>query len=363
LVLSHNSRLAERVRETLRSEIQRGRWTKQLPSERKLSKEFQVSRPTIRLALRALQKEDIVHIQPGQPSAVVKRLRKPSPLSRRRPEVILVRNDRIKPDVTSVTLVTDLLRQRLHRLGYGLQIKDAFPYGVKKYEQALSEIDRDFCPAFYLLTSVPPSVHRWFDSRGLPALILGSRTPDVHLPAIEVDPEARIRHGVQYLVRRGHRCLGLLQSPLTTLGQVRYHQAFLDCCARESTRGVRGIIQTILTRPHALENAVRRMFDRAGRPTAVIVTNLEFTIGVYSMLGELGLYVPRDVSVITCYHYPLLDFLRPVPTRYEFSWEVWANRVVRIFRNYLRIGVLPNQLWNIIPTLRAGRSVAGIPTT
>jgi len=37
-----------------------------------------------------------------------------------------------------------------------------------------------------------------------------------------------------------------------------------------------------------------------------------------------------------------------------------ARRLVRIVRDYLNLGVRPNRFWNLLPTLREGKSVATI---
>jgi DNA-binding LacI/PurR family transcriptional regulator/DNA-binding transcriptional regulator YhcF (GntR family) len=355
------SLLPERVRDAIRSDIQRGRWSGQLPSERRLAQEFQISRPTVHTALCALQAEGLVRARSGEAWYIIQRSTDKPRTTVRRAEVALVRYAKMWPDMTSLLPLTDSLRQKLHRLGYGLLLADASVHGAKGLEKTLGKIDAEYQPSFYLLSSVPPEVHRWFERRETPAIVLGSRLPDVRLPAIEFDPETTFRHAVQYLLRRGHRRIALLNVPLASTGTERVNHSFLKTCADWRDGEVQGVIHNTVARPPSIESAVRRMLGHTRPPTAVIAPHLDFVIGMYSVAGELGFHIPRDVSVLSTCYWPVLDCLRPVPTCYIFSWENMASRVARLISNYLRLGVWPTTFWNLQPTLREGDSVATLP--
>src|SRR5262249_49812399 len=137
------SRLAERVCDVLRTEIEKGRWEVNLPSERRLSEEFQVGRPTLHLALCALQKEGILQKRGAQPWKLKKRPSGPLFVAKRRPEIILLRNMRIQPTPSSLSPLTDLLQRKLHRLGYGLSVLDPYAHGTAKLERTLLRIEAE----------------------------------------------------------------------------------------------------------------------------------------------------------------------------------------------------------------------------
>lgn len=354
------TRLAERVREALRKEILDGRWEKRLPSERHLSKKFEVGRPTLHLALCSLARDGIVRGAAGKPWEVVGRGPSSRRAPKRRAEVVFLRNARVKPDLTSVLPFIDTLRQKLHRIGFDLSVVDALMHGTKRLDETLADIDAEHRPSFYLPFSVPPAVHRWFQKQDVPTLIFGSRTSDVRLPAIEFDPVSTMRHAVEYLFRHGHRRIGLLLPTLSGVGDVRSQQTFREGCARHVSEGMQGVVQFTQSRPAAVKAAVRRFFDRLPTPTAIIGTDLELVIGAYATLGEMGMSIPRKVSVLSTVHSPIIDYLVPMPTCYRLPWDKSATLCLRIIRDYLRLGVWPDRFHNLLPTLREGESVATV---
>ena len=121
---------------------------------------------------------------------------------------------------------------------------------------------------------------------------------------------------------------------------------------------MQGIIETTVARPAAVKTAVRRFFTRSRLPTAIIAPDLELMIGLYATLGELGLVIPRKVSVLSTGSWPIQDYLTPLPTCYKLPWDKAATHAIRVISDYLRLGVWPNTFYNLLPTLRAGDSVA-----
>ena len=60
--------LAAQVAASLRAAIEKGSWEHNLPSERRLTEVFQVSRPTMRTALHLIAKEGLIEIRQGRPN-------------------------------------------------------------------------------------------------------------------------------------------------------------------------------------------------------------------------------------------------------------------------------------------------------
>src|ERR1051326_2519430 len=255
--LSLKSRLAERVREAIRVELSRGRWKDRPPPERHLAQEFQVSRPTLHMALSALERDGFLRSDERKPWQIIKTGRPHAQVRVRQPDVVLLRYGRVYADQSTLLLLTDPLRQKLHRLGLGLTIMDPFTKGLQGLSKTLADLDAEHRPMFYVLCSVPPDVHRWFNARRLPALVFGTRAPDVQLPGVDIDHGVTVRHAVEYLLRRGHRRVGFLNHPPIAGGAKMASETFLRSCQEWSHGTVDAIVEETTIRPPALEPAAR----------------------------------------------------------------------------------------------------------
>jgi DNA-binding LacI/PurR family transcriptional regulator len=357
--LAIKSRLAERVGRFLKSELQRGRWKDCLPSERRLCRLLNVSRPTVRIALRILQSEGLLRLHGNQPA----RVGRASPHRRmltRNPRVMVLYDSRSALPNAFLNYLTESLMSQLQKYNIRFMYQDTFARGSRRIARTLTEIERDFQPSISILFSVPEIVHRWFEKEKLPSMILGSRHPGIHLSAIDVHWEAMTRHAVEYLARQGHRRLCLFNLPQSTIGARTLREVFLKTCATLRGRGIRGTCATAILRPSAVATAVRRIFDQRDPPTAIVTASSELTLAVYSAVPELGLSIPRQVSVLCCDSVPILDFLRPLPTCYQFPQSVMARHVARTLLSYFQTGKLDREFRRIVPELRMGGSVAHI---
>lgn len=348
---------AEQVRDAIRAGIADGRWTHELPSERQLSRELLVSRPTLRLALHALGREGVLQIRRGRPGRV-------TGTSARRVDdrarmVMILYHAQIQGDGSGLTAISMSLQQELHRLGFDLRSIDPAPPGTASIDASLERIDARFLPSYYLLCTVPTAVQRWAARARVPSLVIGLRDSGINLPSLDVDQAATLRHAVGHLVRNNHRRIGLLSLPPFSPGGLAANEMFLAACRSHAARCVTGVVQACPARPAAVEAAVRRFFAGDGAPTAIIVTDLVLAIGLYSTLAMMGLSIPRQVSVISTGHWSVLDFLRPAPTCYEYSWDKLTRRVLRIIDDHLRFGRWPDSAWKLLPSLRRGGSVRG----
>lgn len=359
--ISHiKSRLADRVFDLLRDQILSGRWGETLPSERHLSVELEVSRPTLHTSLCALEREGFIRGTPGQRWQVIKRPGKPVERSNRNPVVVYLRNANTKPDLTSLISVIDDLRQKLHSCGLRMVIENAFAQGTKQLNRTLMRIDEAHRPSFYILASTPPEVHRWYQAFEVPAAILGSRTDDVVLPAIDFSPESLMRHAVNHLFNRGHRRITLLQANVGGVGDMISVDTFRQTCAKHAKQGLRWTVGKPILTPPAVRNATLKYLSRPTRSSAFILTELELVMCMYSTIGELGLRIPDDVSILSTCYWPILDYLTPTPTSYESPWDRLSTRIVRIITNYQSLGDWPTASYNLLPKLRERESIANL---
>ena len=130
----------------------------------------------------------------------------------------------------------------------------------------------------------------------MPVVIAGTREPE--LPGVDVvagDDEHGARLAVEHLIGLGHRTIAHI-SGYGAVGDLR-RRTF------EATLRAHGLADGMLVEPCDMTEeggyrATVRLLSGPRRPTAVFAVNDIASVGALSAAEELGLRVPRDLSVI-----------------------------------------------------------------
>ncbi|MFE0733867.1 LacI family DNA-binding transcriptional regulator [Streptomyces sp. NPDC058855] len=147
------------------------------------------------------------------------------------------------------------------------------------------------------------------EALGLPAVVIGPPHTAGSLPAVWSDDAESVRETVRYLTAIGHRRIARVAGPAGLA-----HTAVRDAALRE------GCAEAGLAEPEILHTdytgdegarAARRLLIAAQRPTAMIFDNDIMAVAALSVAQELGLVIPRDLSVVAWDESPLTQVVRP----------------------------------------------------
>ena len=155
--------------------------------------------------------------------------------------------------------------------------------------------------------------------RNLPLVFVdvGPKAPRVS--NIRVDYIHGIRQAVQHLAAMRHDQIGFVSGPLKLRSAVARKNAFEDSM-REIGLQVRS--EFIFQGDHTLEGgklALQSLYQRGQLPTALLCSNDMTAIGVMRQAFELGINVPRQLSVIGFDDTRLADFMIPPLTTIQMS--------------------------------------------
>ncbi len=107
-----------------------------------------------------------------------------------------------------------------------------------------------------------------------------------------------VRQAVQYLAALGHVRIALITGPASLRTAVARKIAFQKCMKEI---GLEIPPQLLVEGDHTLEAGMKALFGLAAlpdQPSAVLCSNDMTAIGVMRGASELGLNVPRDLSVV-----------------------------------------------------------------
>jgi LacI family transcriptional regulator len=134
--------------------------------------------------------------------------------------------------------------------------------------------------------------------------------PSFRASAVVNDHAAGMRAAVEHLVRLGHRRIGLIGGSLDTLPARQREEAMRAVIAETGGTVEATSLAGTFSREHGAR-ATRRLLDDPTPPTAIIAGGNQLLIGALEVIGERGLDVGRDLSLVTCDDVPLATLHRP----------------------------------------------------
>jgi LacI family transcriptional regulator len=168
-----------------------------------------------------------------------------------------------------------------------------------------------------------------FRKRKVPVVGIDIDLPGPLLKTVRIDYRHGIREAVQHLAALGHTHVAFVSGP-SDLKTAALRKTAFDSCMKEI--GLETSPQLLVEGDHTMEAGMKAMSALAGlpnRPSAVLCSNDLTAIGIMRQAFELGLEVPRDLSVIGFDDIRLAQFLIPPLTTVQMSQTAIAETAFR----------------------------------
>lgn len=155
--------------------------------------------------------------------------------------------------------------------------------------------------------------------RNLPLVFVDVAVKSPRVSNIRVDYAHGIRQAVQHLAAMKHKQIGFITGPLRLRSAVARKVAF-ENSMREIGLPVNP--DFVVQGDHRLEGgklALQTLYKLREQPTAVLCSNDMTAIGVMRQAFDLGMQVPRDLSVVGFDDTRLADYMIPPLTTIQMS--------------------------------------------
>jgi LacI family transcriptional regulator len=134
-------------------------------------------------------------------------------------------------------------------------------------------------------------------SNDIPVVCLDRKVDDLALDAVLVNNDAGGTIAAVALFDAGHRRIGVIGASRTTPGRDRL--AGFGRALRERGAGLDAeLVRETNYKEDGGYNETLALLSRRPRPTALFIVNHPMTIGALRAIRDLGLHVPRDVSIL-----------------------------------------------------------------
>lgn len=152
----------------------------------------------------------------------------------------------------------------------------------------------------------------WLESVGLPIVVVGSYIEESPFPCVRPDDEDGIRQAVNALYQLGHRNIGIINGPMSSMHSVRclngYKSTLLELGLDYSDENVFAVDEYDVFKA---TKAMAAFLTEHRKITGVVCSSDYLAIGVIKAATEAGLMVPRDLSVIGADDVPISGYITP----------------------------------------------------
>ena len=351
--LSLSGQTAAAIRKALGENV----WQEFLPSERRLCDMFQVSRPTIRTALRQLAQDGLIEIRQGRRNRLLAAPpRTAAPPSRL---VVLVSPQPIAQMTLTAYQGISEMRAHLAEQGFTTEILLCPAQSATAQRRKIESFLRQNHALCCVLLSLGKALQEWFAARSIPALVLGSCHPSVTLPSLDVDYRSVCRHAAGVLRAKGHRRIAFLVPNSAVAGDLASEAGFREGLApRPGEDPIEALVVRHQGTAAHLRAKLDALFAAARPPTALLVAKPPHTIAVLVYLLRRGLRVPGTISLIARDHDHVWE---DAISHYQFAGDTFTHRLSRLMAQMVGQGHLPPEPSLIFPRYVSGGTVGPPP--
>ncbi|CAI8879083.1 LacI family DNA-binding transcriptional regulator [Priestia megaterium] len=176
----------------------------------------------------------------------------------------------------------------------------------------------------------------WLESIRLPIVVVGSYLEGSPFPCVRPDDEDGIKQAVDALYHLGHRNIGIVNGPMSSMHSVRclngYKKKMDELGLPFSSENVFEIDEFDALKA---TTEVATFLKKHSNITGVVCSSDYLAIGVIKAANMLGLSVPKDLSVVGADDVPISDFITPALSTVHVDLLGVGQRATSILMNML----------------------------
>ncbi|WP_171126141.1 MULTISPECIES: LacI family DNA-binding transcriptional regulator [unclassified Ruegeria] len=189
-------------------------------------------------------------------------------------------------------------QEELHQHGYTLLVSSSAYKPDIEEEQIRTLAARGADGLLLIGHDRDPKIYEFLDRRNIPTLVAWSFAPDAPVPSIGFDNRAAMCALANRVIAMGHTHLGVISGVSAGNDRARLRIEGVKDATRQNGLDVSDL--TIIETPYEIEcgaQAFSQLIGQASRPTAILCGNDVLAVGALRRAQEIGLRVPKDVSI------------------------------------------------------------------
>ncbi len=176
-----------------------------------------------------------------------------------------------------------------------------------------------------------------------PVVAVDPHTGPSRLPSVAADNLQGARVGVEHLLASGHTRIGMITGRSDLLSAQQREQGYRDALVAAGLPVDETLVRSGGFDPELAREAARELLSRLGRPTAVFAANDLSALVTLEVATELGLDVPRQLSVVGFDNIPESALADPPLTTVQQPIRRMGKEAAEMLLALISGGELPDQ--------------------
>ena len=342
----------------LKRNIAEGVWQGNLPSERQLTDFYQVSRGTLRHALKSLQEQQVIKSVPGSGYILLKKVRKPSTRHKNVSIGLLIgRADETRANRDRAWIPE--LQQRLSKRDWNLHIHEGIPEVERSPKTGIAKLFKATNHDCWLLHTCNQVIQSEFQDAKGPSIICGSPFEGISLPSIDIDFRALGRHAAGAIIAKGHNHIGFISGKEPFPGDAKLLEGFREGISL-SSRNVTFKVTRYSNPRHSYANFFDRITTGRDSTTALFVDCPYQLLNLHGQAAKMGISIPGDLSIVCRQGTDFLNYISPDPSCYEFNTKEMARKVHQEIESAVRGDSIRDHRVLVLPEFHEGDTLKSI---
>lgn len=328
--------LSRKTADSLELAIRSRQWTRKLPGYRKLCEMLGVSPHTMHTALEILTRRKVILPVTGTRSRLIhpELLSQPT-LPPKRDSLLIVTNRPLQVQELLVRQIVEKISVLFHHKDWTVDYAFSAELSAGTPRKEMEELAANYREYRWLLIHPSYAMISWAMSKHLRIVCIGGETQEKKPPTVTASITAMITQSIQHLAELGHRRICTLSS-------------HYSCEARSSLiNAVRETLMTLAIPFHPIYNLPDIVDNDAdglwkslhtlwthSPPSAIVATNAQQLITIYSYCLKHKLRIPEDLSVILTQNGRNLPWFHPSPAHYSLPAQQYVNAASRWIEHY-----------------------------
>jgi LacI family transcriptional regulator len=134
---------------------------------------------------------------------------------------------------------------------------------------------------------------------------------DIHYVASDL--QTGTKEAVDYLLKKGHRIIGMINGPETLLASQERLQGYINAMKKNRLKFDPSLIMSSNLTTESTQHAMKEMLALKRKPTAIVTFNDYVALDAIKYARSANLQVNKDLSIVSYANLPIIHYLESTP--------------------------------------------------